>query len=471
MEGSNVASNKKKFYVGMAVAIILILGGAFAVYFFNKDAKTSTKKNMAANLSLVSGQVMVKDGDQGRYQEAKEGDNVYTGNYIKTGNDSKTVVVFDTGDVVRVNANTEIKLASISSTEVSAEVLAGDLYSRVEKSDGKKFIVKSYDTQALAMGTAFNTKCNKDDKKVEYQVIESKVKVNDKDEVDAGKKAIVNTENKEVKVEDLSDDDYNNQFVAWNKDEDVKAKKEVTAYKQWEEKKAKAKADEEKRKQEEAQRQEQERKQAEETARNNYFTLTASATESGVNLSWKISGYNVPNGFKLVKGPVGTTPVYPGSDYVYLSDSSTRSYTWKITTGETYNFRVCTYNGSGCNNYSNLVQVKTQERQQEQNKGEDNNSVVNSLSLSGQATQAGKIKLTWTVDGHSSMGYKVVWSENSGPTYPCRDGDSYHYISNPEIKYDAIEGLESGKTYRVRVCEYLGGKCGKYSNEVTIVTN
>lgn len=94
----------------------------------------------------------------------------------------------------------------------------------------------------------------------------------------------------------------------------------------------------------------------------------------------------------------------------------------------------------------------------------DSTSVVNSISLSVDSNN----KLNWITNGYSKNGFKVVWSKNSGPTYPLRDGDQYHYYTDPSYKYDYVEAFSGTGTYYVRVCEYLGGKCGVYSNEVSI---
>ncbi len=73
----------------------------------------------------------------------------------------------------------------------------------------------------------------------------------------------------------------------------------------------------------------------------------------------------------------------------------------------------------------------------------------------------------WKVDGYSAQGFKVVWSKNAHPTYPLRDGDRYDYQSDPSATEAKLEAFSGAGTYSVRVCEYLGGKCGTYSNEVS----
>lgn len=92
-------------------------------------------------------------------------------------------------------------------------------------------------------------------------------------------------------------------------------------------------------------------------------------------------------------------------------------------------------------------------------------SGVNSITLKALSNN----KVEWSVEGYSKGGFKVVWSKNQSPTYPLRDGDKYHYYENPSYRYDVIDNAFAGEgTYYVRVCEYLDGACGVYSNEVSI---
>ncbi|MCK5212165.1 hypothetical protein KAJ89_05685 [Candidatus Parcubacteria bacterium] len=93
----------------------------------------------------------------------------------------------------------------------------------------------------------------------------------------------------------------------------------------------------------------------------------------------------------------------------------------------------------------------------------ESESSVNSITLTGVGAS-----INWSTDGHSASGFKVVWSKNSGPTYPCRSGDKYHYYSSPDKSSDTLTAFSGDGTYYVRVCEYLGGACGVYSNEITV---
>lgn len=90
-------------------------------------------------------------------------------------------------------------------------------------------------------------------------------------------------------------------------------------------------------------------------------------------------------------------------------------------------------------------------------------SAVTSITLSGVGNS-----IKWVTVGTSTQGFKVVWSKNANPTYPNRDGDKYHYYSEPTKQYDTLEAFNGAGEYYVRVCEYLGGQCGTYSNEIKL---
>lgn len=94
----------------------------------------------------------------------------------------------------------------------------------------------------------------------------------------------------------------------------------------------------------------------------------------------------------------------------------------------------------------------------------DPQHVVSSIALSAN----GKY-VSWSTVGYSKNGFKVVWSKNPQPTFPSREGDAYTYLSDPSASTTNIEPFHGEGKYYVRVCEYLGGSCGTYSNEVKVV--
>lgn len=110
------------------------------------------------------------------------------------------------------------------------------------------------------------------------------------------------------------------------------------------------------------------------------------------------------------------------------------------------------------------VYYKDAEVKKVETKTEANISTVTSISLSADGS-----KVKWVTSGISKNGFKVVWSKNQTPTYPNRDGDQYQYFTEPtKTTSDTLGAFNGSGTYYVRVCEYLGGACGVYSNEVTV---
>ena len=186
--------------------------------------------------------------------------------------------------------------------------------------------------------------------------------------------------------------------------------------------------------------------------------LTGSVVDNGVSLKWSVNGMDSNLGFKIVRSKEAN-PVYPGNDYKYLSEPSVRQYVWPSKDGQTYHYRVCKYTGDGCGTYSNEIVL-----QSPSGESSSSNESVSSITIKSESGN----KVSWTLNGTSDMGFKLVWSKNSSPTYPLRSGDKYQYYSNPTTKEGTLSAFDGSGTYHVRVCEYLGGKCGVYSNEIEV---
>jgi len=201
------------------------------------------------------------------------------------------------------------------------------------------------------------------------------------------------------------------------------------------------------------------------------ISLTGEKESNGIKLTWDIANFEASQGFKVIKSSE-SNPSFPGDTAVYLSSPDSRSYLWDITDGKVWHFRVCEFAGSGCGVYSQDVSVqaplKVVEEKKVEVKEEESDGEVDSIKLTVTKKSDEKVKLTWTVDGRSEKGFKIIWSKNDHPTYPLGDGDKFHYLSDPSAREDIITDFDGGHKYYFRVCEYLGGKCGVYSNEVSV---
>jgi len=179
------------------------------------------------------------------------------------------------------------------------------------------------------------------------------------------------------------------------------------------------------------------------------------------NVSWTVSGES-EMGFKLVWSKI-ESPVYPNRDsdrYQYYSDAQTRSGVVEAFDGAgTYYVRVCEYLGGACGVYSNQINLQLGSADQV-----TSSNVVSSINL----VSKGSGNVSWTVTGYSSKGFKVVWSKITNPVYPTRESDKYLYYSEPSTSSATVTSFNGSGKYYVRVCEYLGGACGVYSNQIEV---
>lgn len=185
------------------------------------------------------------------------------------------------------------------------------------------------------------------------------------------------------------------------------------------------------------------------------------------NISWQTNGYS-GQGFKVVwsKNQNPTYPLRSGDKYNYYTNPTKNSDTLTAFNGDgVYYVRVCEYLGGRCGVYSNQISVTLGNALSNNDDEVITTGIepVSKISLSGSGSS-----IKWLADGNSEKGFKVIWSKTSGPTYPTRNGDKYNYYADPNKKTDSLTAFDGSGKYYVRVCEYLGGSCGVYSNEIMI---
>lgn len=447
---STVPSGVRVKKVLLLFVIIIIVTVAVVAWLLLYPSK-KISKSYNAEISLVSGQVE-KSEVSGTWTELKNGDGVSQGDLVRVNGEGKTVISLDDGSAIRLDSDSRVKLTSLDPKNIVIDNEAGEVYSRVVKAD-RPFVVKIDDESYKAMGTAYKTVNDTDEKGV--YVYESKVKVVSEDkEIKEGEKYLTQNDSDDSlirKILEIASDEISaDNFIQWNKAQDLKSdefKKYLGVLE------AETTTDESETTQTENTDSENNQNQTTTPAVEASITLSGSASGDAVRLTWTASGIDTSKGFKLVKS-TSPNPVYPGNSYVYISNGN--SYSWRLTDGVVYNFRVCQYIGNGCGVYSNNIQVTAPYVA---------DGTVNSITLSS----GDGINVNWTVDGYSDNGFKLVWSKTSGPTYPTRKTDRYHYYSSANTTTGTIEDFDgNGGTYYVRVCEYLGGACGVYSNEIIV---
>lgn len=521
-----VFSNKKQLLLaGLAgfFAIALIGGGVFIAQRRTDEADTSQEQILlAANLAFSDGEVSIKLEGEDRWVEAKQDDVLHQGDMIKTGEESRAVLEIDNGDAIRLDSSTEVKLASLVPSDVVVENIEGQVYSRVMESDSNTYTVRAENLQVKALGTAYTVSNDQEKGKVTVGVVQSNVELSkDSTEVKEGKKALYDVENDKLELKDIEKKELETDFMKWNKEKDQEkgfdvgvmtdlvaptlkitepadgssTTAESVSVKGTTEKGAIVKVngnevenkdgvfsttvslemgentitvtstdsyDNTTTKTVKVTREEEQTEPPVPTTHINVTNVYAEG--SSIKVSWTYDGYRVIDGYKIVVGD-GYYPKYPDSydKFAYVSGQDKTSGLISDLGAGTYNVAVCGYSASTHRCYDDLYSLYYSITIEEGQTG-----VVNSISLSATPIGGGKVKLQWSVDGYSAKGFKVVRSESPNPEYPPRSEDSViKYISDPSTASFTVTGLTVGKIYHFRVCEYLGGACGTYSNDAS----
>ncbi|MDD2757837.1 MAG: FecR domain-containing protein [Patescibacteria group bacterium] len=442
------------FFVFLAVVLIVF-------YYFTRPEKAAAPtgeeaKTLGGEISYVEGTVEYKDAS-GEWKRAAKDTELKSGDSVEVMATGKAIINLDDGSVVRLDKNTAVTLTNLDPSYISLTNDKGRIYTRVAKAE-RTFEVKSGEVAYQSLGTAYKTVNEEKLKGVE--VYASKVKVvgaTEKDiTVDSGNKYyVLNTADKKaekVVVKITAAEMAKDEFLKWNQAEDKKITEEgesavtpatggaVAVKKTTTEPKTTAPA----------------------TTNPTDVKSIVLSSSGGGKVSWKVSGY-AEKGYKVVwsKNSKPTYPTRTGDKYLYLSEPDSVSATLDAFGGAgTYYVRVCEYLGSACGLYSNEITVNLGVSKDET----PAYGPVKTIALSS----LGSGQIVWRVDGYSGQGFKVVWSKTSGPTYPNRSSDRYLYYSDPQQNSATVDAFDNPGLYFVRVCEYLGGICGVYSNEIQV---
>lgn len=459
MENKPNGSQKTLIKFSLLTLSVVILGGA--LLFFTQDSDKS--ENVVA--TILKAAITYQEGDvevmleDGRWVDLGSESTLEEGDSFRIVGEGKGILTLDDGSAVRLASDTTINLTSMDPKNIVITNEAGEVYTRVDKSD-RTFVVKTADATYTSLGTAYKT-VNKTDKKGVY-VYESKVEVKptniDKVIVNEGEKYFLNEEKQTIAYEDVVD-----AFSTFNKEKDKEEfGAEAATFTNLEKQKI-----EQDKTAKDKEKTETPAPQPTPAPANASISLggNADANAGGISLNWVPSNVDTSQGFKVVFSKTNSNPTFGIDEAIYINDSNARNTFIKKSDGNTYYFRVCRYTGNGCDTYSNVMAI-TAPGTQKQTGGQAQApvSTVSAISLSQYAEN----KVGWTMNGTASQGVKVVWSKNSGPTYPVRSGDNAYYNGETGNSYQYLDAFSGAGTYYVRVCEYTGSGCNVYSNEIAI---
>lgn len=411
-----------------------------------------------AQLDYAEGQVEKRLNAESGWLAAENGDVFASGMEVRTLTDSKAIVTFEDGSAARLDQNTQIKITT-GENAINLEMPRGVVFNKVSKDPTREYVVSSGNYSMKALGTVFSVS-NEDGTDLELLVLESQVEMkksgDDLAETAAAGEKIAIADSK-IEKKKIEQKDLDKKFVAWNITKD---KMEVKL------------ADEKKETTKKEIVKTNVNSSEDDSSENNdaRITLSSKSNDDGIKLSWQTENLGSFDGFKLVKSK-DANPVYPGDTYKYFSGSGTKTYTWGITDGNKYHFRVCKYAGGKCVLYSNDVSETAPKKSSSDDEDDEDSDSGSSgdyatgVSLSG-SKDGTTAKLSWSISGGSApLGFKVVKSTSRNPVYP---GNDYQYLSSSSVRSYNWSGFSAGETYHFRVCIYKGGSCGAYSDDVEI---
>lgn len=82
------------------------------------------------------------------------------------------------------------------------------------------------------------------------------------------------------------------------------------------------------------------------------ITSVKATSDTKALITWTAKGPTT-NGFRIYYSTTLQNPFFDGSTWVGISDPTTRSAYMDGTTGTTYYYRICQFNGTNCDFYSN----------------------------------------------------------------------------------------------------------------------
>ena len=402
---------------------------------------------LGAAATFIEGVAEMHSGDE-NWTEIESSVTLNEGDTVRTGSSSRLVITIDDGSAVRLNSNSEATLTTMNSQTVLVENQSGEVYTRVVASDSREFNVSVGNDSYTALGTAYKTSNTPELKGVD--VYHSSVQSGDV-MVEEGKAYFTEhpDKKKENTVSDINLDGLkDDEFLKWNAELD---KGETDFADKLGVLEGIDKEDED--------NEDEQPSTDPSPSPSSGITASASKTNSGVKVTWDVSGINTSDGFKVVYDKSSSAPLYGTHASHYVGGSDARSAFVELTDGKTYNVRVCAYrpDQGSCDSYSNTVQVTAPVVQKEPVVG----GAV-SAELNGDV-------LSWTFAGTAPHGFKIVANSAGSPTYP---NDSVSFTSSTSKDLSKVSDLTSG-TWKIRVCKWTNNtqaqQCVNYSNEVSYV--
>lgn len=162
-----------------SLALVLIIVGLLTVVLSSgknssQNGNDDSPSEIAEHVPLTNASITLRQGtleiktENGEWEDAPEGTTMKESSGLRTvGATSRAVVTFEDGSELRLDANSEIEIASLSSQRIEVKQIAGYSYHRLLPAEGRNYIVFSNDAHYESLGTAFKVAASGDEQAVE----------------------------------------------------------------------------------------------------------------------------------------------------------------------------------------------------------------------------------------------------------------------------------------------------------------
>ena len=140
------------------------------------------EEGIRGRVEYIEGNVEKRASETDGWRKAERDDVVKSGMEMRTLVNSRAVLTFEDGSVVRLNADSLMKFESEKEL-ILIGLSSGEIYNRVAKDEKREFAVEVDSYKVVALGTAFSVE-KKEDSEAQVMVVESEVEIKGKGELD-----------------------------------------------------------------------------------------------------------------------------------------------------------------------------------------------------------------------------------------------------------------------------------------------
>lgn len=357
----------------IALLLIIVLALAFGGDDDEAGGNTSSRSGVGLSVTWKEGEVLFS-GNGTVWEFADEETFLEDDALIRTGDNSKVILKTPNGSVVRLNANTELKVSEVSKKTVLLTQSMGRTWHRVKKGKESAYQLNVLGNNIEGAGTAFDVSANATANRINIKVLEGAVELTAESasegrKIEEGKEVTVAPSSKDLfSFADVTRTYVEGPWLQWNKEEDKKIGYDLNIVDGILER-------------------EEDKPTTPTTTSTPSTTTTTTTTKTttttptpkttytsgsckpyltgkkdhkfgGVILKWSTCSNENFQFYKVVRSTLNSSPSFPNDPVIFSSSNrSAASFIDKTVSSRTYYYRVCVAERLGKASCGNIVSV------------------------------------------------------------------------------------------------------------------